>query len=493
MIETKRALVTRDDTDARALPMVAPVALAVLGAAMLVYYWWGRDLHRFTQWVAAYIGLFIGQLVMYGVAGWVVYKFSASSSRRAHWATVVIILFFAVAFRATLAPQRPYLSSDVYRYAWDGHVQAARINPYLYPPDAAELAWLRDPARFPKAQNIYPEVNRPNLPTPYPPAAEATYLLVSSIYPLSVTAFKTAALVFDLITILAVMLGLARARLDPALAIFFAWHPLPIYEGAHSGHVEAVFMMLLGLALVAWGYKKRALTGVALGLAALVKFYPALVLPAFLEPSEPLNQSSGKMTGKRLTALRATVLNRANLVTVGAFVATILVGYLPYVVSGSTGLGALPNEFGEEGFTGSGARFFPLALIHLLAPASANVYLLLAAALLGGIGLWSMLQAKRDVRDVAGGAAMLVGTYMLLTSPRYAWYYAWILPFVCFAPRLGWLYLTGASVFMYFLWYEPLVYPQMPLWLGAAVYLPTVAFLLWERWKRSSGAQEPSQ
>jgi len=184
------------------------------------------------------------------------------------------------------------------------------------------------------------------------------------------------------------------------------------------------------------------------------------------------------------------VLNRANLITVGAFVATIIVGYLPYVLSGSTGLGALPNEFGEEGFTGSGARFYPLALIHLLAPVSANVYLLLAAALLGALGLWWMLKAKRDVRDVARGAALLIGTYLLLTSPRYAWYYAWILPFVCFAPRLGWLYLTGASVLLYFLWYEPLVYPQMPLWLGAAVYAPAVAFLIWEQCRRRRGEGE---
>lgn len=487
MIETNRATLSQADTDARAMPLVAPVALAVIGAAMLAYYWWGRDLHRFTQWVAAYIGLFIGQLAMYAVACWVTVKLSERASRAGRWATLVIIVFFAIAFRATLAPERPYLSSDVYRYAWDGHVQSAGINPYLYPPDAAELEWLRDSRRFPGVQAIYPDINRHNLPTPYPPAAEATYLLVSLIQPLSVTAFKTAALVFDLITLLAVMLALARARLNPAHAIFFAWHPLPIYEGAHSGHIEAVFMMLLGLALVAWAYKKRALTGIALGLAALVKFYPALVLPAFLESPEPRKQSPVKAGNKLFAALRATVLHRANLIMVGAFVATIIIGYLPYVLSGSTGLGALSNEFSEEGFTGEGARFFPLALIHLFVPVSANVYLLLAVGLLGALGLWWMLKAKRDVRDVACGAAMLVGAYLLLTSPRYSWYYAWILPFVCFAPRLGWLYLTGASVFMYFLWYEPLVYPQMPLWLGAAVYVPTVAWFVWGKIQTRKG------
>ena len=46
------------------------------------------------------------------------------------------------------------LSSDLYRYIWDGRVQRAGINPYLYPPSAPELAVLRD-------EHVYPRINRP--------------------------------------------------------------------------------------------------------------------------------------------------------------------------------------------------------------------------------------------------------------------------------------------------------------------------------------------
>ena len=34
----------------------------------------------------------------------------------------------------------PFLSSDIYRYVWDGRVQAAGINPYAYVPADAALA-----------------------------------------------------------------------------------------------------------------------------------------------------------------------------------------------------------------------------------------------------------------------------------------------------------------------------------------------------------------
>ena len=55
--------------------------------------------------------------------------------------------------RLALLFVEPYLSTDIYRYVWDGRVQAAGINPYRYMPIAPELAHLRDAA-------IFPNINR---------------------------------------------------------------------------------------------------------------------------------------------------------------------------------------------------------------------------------------------------------------------------------------------------------------------------------------------
>jgi hypothetical protein len=44
---------------------------------------------------------------------------------------------------------------------------------------------------------------------------------------------------------------------------------------------------------------------------------------------------------------------------------------------------------------------------------------------------------------------LAVGATVLL-SPHYPWYFAWIVPFLCFAPFTSVLYLTVASPLLYF-------------------------------------------
>src|SRR5438105_2217281 len=99
--------------------VAVPASLFIIGAAMLALCWWARDLHRFTQWVAAYIWLFIAELAMCVLACGIVLKWNRQSSRAARFVTLGLILFFAFALRATLVPERPYLSTDAYRYVWD--------------------------------------------------------------------------------------------------------------------------------------------------------------------------------------------------------------------------------------------------------------------------------------------------------------------------------------------------------------------------------------
>jgi alpha-1,6-mannosyltransferase len=55
-------------------------------------------------------------------------------------ATVWIVVGVAIALRLLLLTAPPILSSDIYRYAWDGRVQAAGINPYRYVPADPALA-----------------------------------------------------------------------------------------------------------------------------------------------------------------------------------------------------------------------------------------------------------------------------------------------------------------------------------------------------------------
>src|SRR5258705_9977652 len=63
---------------------------------------------------------------------------------RALWLVFGIGIFL----RAYVLLFDPLLSSDIYRYVWDGRVQAAGINPYRYLPAHEALAFLRDGTIF---------------------------------------------------------------------------------------------------------------------------------------------------------------------------------------------------------------------------------------------------------------------------------------------------------------------------------------------------------
>ena len=466
--------------------IATPGALAAIGLATAWLYHWGGYLHRFSQGISSYIALFILQFALYLLACYFVFRFRPRAPRAVILVTAGIIVLLAGVFRAELAGKPPYLSTDAYRYVWDGNVQAHHINPYRYKPTAEPIAYLRDDRVFPKINGADYAV------TPYPPLAQIIFLVVDLVSPLNVTAFKVTVLAFDMIAVLAIMLVLARAGMDPARAILFAWHPLIIWEGSHSGHVDSIFIAFLSLALLAWSYKRYLMTGIALGAATLVKFYPIILLPVFLPglsiglaSFREISQSgpgTWKETGTRLwSALCAGPGRRIIL----GLIAVIALCYVPYLTVGKGIFGYLTEFFEEEGYINKGGRYFLLALGRELMPIPTTVYTCIAVmALIALCTVW-LMRKKENVIDVARGSIAIIGLYLFLTTPRYPWYYCWIIPFLCFIPRLGWIYLTGATVLLYTLWFIPNEYPNLPIWLGAAMYVPTVAMLALDHSRRS--------
>jgi len=90
-----------------------------------------------------FVGLLLAGLATYLTAVWLVLR--QRMSKHMIW----VLLGVAIAMRAALLPAPPFLSSDIYRYVWDGQVQAAGINPYRFVPADASLAGLRHLAVFP--------------------------------------------------------------------------------------------------------------------------------------------------------------------------------------------------------------------------------------------------------------------------------------------------------------------------------------------------------
>ncbi len=187
--------------------------------------------------------------------------------------TLPILIAFAVLCRLVLLTPGPHLSSDIYRYVWDGMMQHHGINPYRYVPGDPHLASFRDGA-------IYPNINRRDYaPTIYPPVAQMFYYLATALS-FDLTAMKLAMYAMEAVTVYSLLQMLAAVGKPREWVILYLWCPLVLWEVGSSGHVDALMTGLVMLAMLFRLRNKPVLTGVALGAAVLTKFYPLLLIPA---------------------------------------------------------------------------------------------------------------------------------------------------------------------------------------------------------------------
>jgi alpha-1,6-mannosyltransferase len=335
--------------------------------------------------------------------------------------TLWIILAIALAARLICIAAPPFLSTDVYRYVWDGKVQAAGINPFRYIPADSHLAFLRE-------GSIYPSINRKETAhTIYPPAAEAIFFAVARLratvpfMKLSLVAFE-AVTCFLLIKIFKI-LGLPRERI-----VLYAWHPLCFWEIASSGHIDAAALTFLTLAIYARMRDQPSETGLWLGIAALTKMYPAALLPAFFQ-SAKCPRFKWKMPAM--------------------FAIVVGLGYTCYSSVGSAIFGYLPGYAQEEGLE-SGDRYFLLSLANRTSHITASplIYIGVAATCMIGLSIWALRRGSKPYAFIF--SALVIATMLnIFYSPHYPWYFLWLLPYVAIIPWRPAFYLIAASTYLF--------------------------------------------
>src|SRR5690349_2996390 len=125
-----------------------------LGLASVPIYIWALVYGPFRPHrIEPFFLMFIPVFILYALACY--YVLRPEPSQRS---SLIIIVGLAVMFNALLLPTQSSLSDDMYRYVWDGRVQGNGINPYRYPPDVRDVAFLRDAF-------IWPHINRPTAVT----------------------------------------------------------------------------------------------------------------------------------------------------------------------------------------------------------------------------------------------------------------------------------------------------------------------------------------
>ena len=349
----------------------------------------------------------------YALAAWLVL-------RRADGSTY-FILSAAFVFRLTLWWSPATLSDDIFRYVWDGQVQLAGINPYLYAPSAPEVAHLHEA--------LSQSVNHADISTVYPPLAQIFFRAVCTLNP-TPAAMKLALLLCDWGLCLLLAHSLVRRGQDPRRVLLYAWNPLPLIEVAGSGHIDALGILLLFLALHALQLRHLAAAICALTAAFLVKLFPLILMPTFWRRPGDHTLSAWLDPRPRKALLLFPVL--------------VLVAFLPFANAGTQLIAGLRTYIQHWYFNAAA-----YSLIHYsLSPWDGNAHSHARWLCTASFVLFALYTQIRS-RDSYRATFITLGAYVLLSPTMHPWYLLWVLPFLPFFPHPAWLLFSGLIVLAY--------------------------------------------
>jgi Glycosyltransferase family 87 len=362
------------------------------------------------------------------VAAWVPLWLTASwaAGRVDTRVSLAAVLLLAVALRlAAASGTTPSISNDLYRYSWDAHVQLSGVDPYRYPPDAPQLVGLRTSASWPAPSTCQhlrmtsgcTLLNRPRDRTIYPPVAEAWFVVVHVLTLGSGGSrpWQLAAGAVDDCTIVLIAVALHGQRRDPRQVAWYALCPLAVIELAGNGHVDGLALLLLVAAVLALRRDRRGWAGVLIGLAAMVKLYPAVAVAVWWR------------RGRWRMAIAAA--------------GVCAVAYAPHVVAvGTRVLGYLPGYLKEEHYT-SGSRFVLLGILGLPGPVTTALAIAIVAAV--------TVHVARAGYEPAAGLVAVLGALILVTTPVQPWYAVTVAGLGALAGR-PWLAVLGLAAEPYY-------------------------------------------
>ncbi len=351
-------------------------------------------LYCLSGWrLGAFVATTAVHALFYLVAVWWVLQRSARPSD--FW----IIIFIALALRLIAFPAPAALTIDAFRYVWDGRIQWAGFNPYLWVPADERLAHLRDAA-------IYPHIHLKEVAvTVYPPFAEMLFALANVISD-SMTGIKVVMTAFDLLTIYVIWLWLKAESMPVERLLIYAWHPLPLWELTGQAHIDAAAIGLLMLTVYFVVRGRQGVAGGFLAAAFCTKYFPIVLVPALW---------------RRWDWRMPTF-----------FIVVAVLLYTPYVTEAGIGvLGFTGNLAAREGYTeGHGFHIIWLLQAFKLPDLPGWLYITLALFILAALAFIAFFRRQADELR-ADHMVMLAASFIWLTSPHYAWYFVWLVPLLC--------------------------------------------------------------
>jgi alpha-1,6-mannosyltransferase len=437
---TLRSFFTRSPNSQLAILVVAAAILEAMYAR----------LHHYRN-----LEFFVVETIAAGLLGGVVYFFVIFGLEHTPESRISVWLLVAagILFRVTLWPLAPTLSSDMYRYRWDGQAQLRGLNPYLVQPDDPNLGGMLN-----VADDYELRMPATDMPTIYPPLAEQVFKFTARYLP-ATAAFKLPMELCDVCVMILLALWLrAEGGRAYQLAIY-AWNPLVIVEFAGSGHSDALALAALVGAFVIIK-SRRTVSTLLLAVATLLKSFPILLFPLWLRRNGWPRSLRAWMEGTAAAALAA----------ICAWPYRAAFHQIPITMA----------TFERNWQDNNASLYTMLKLFSDSHEFAAGIGVGVAV----GLTIWTALRKFEPTR----ATFWIFGSVLLFSPNAYPWYFTWVIPFICFNFNPAWLLLS----ILQFLSYKVLIEYQDygifnfdPRYL-AATYLPFYALLLWQVLRKKS-------
>ena len=339
-------------------------------------------------------------------------------------------LYLGIALCLALFPLSPLTSNDAERYLWDGAVFLNGLDPYITAPNDAAVSALRDIWPTPPEHAAYP--------TLYPPGALSLFALSAMAGPvfgfwlwklmISIAAIASLILIYDLLKRQDKLINFCLMGLSPLL----------LCEMGAGAHLDT--FCVLGIVGALWCVQrdKMIAAGIIIGLAATIKFLPAVIagpLLFYVKPKQALKIFLG-----------------ASLTWAGIYALMFGLGYKP--------LGLLPTFF--EKWRG-GAPFYPLfeAIEQRAGLSNFQFLILLGGLAIAGFGI-SAWQARKGAIYVAIIIAMAVP--LCLSPILFPWYLMAFVPLLALRPNMTLILALTLA---------PLSYSVLNKWLSQGIWEPS--------------------
>ncbi|GAB4222716.1 MAG: hypothetical protein Tsb005_15470 [Gammaproteobacteria bacterium] len=374
---------------------------------------------------------------------WGILLYSITNEQASNW-SLSQILIIALGVRLFSITTAPLVTTDYFRYLWDGFHFAQFGSPYLHAP-----AMYFDDLTLPDViKDLLADINYPSVPTIYGPTLQYIFLLAYWLKPVSLLTLKIIFIIFDLISIRL----LARIA-QPRWVLAYALCPLLIMEISVNAHADIIGATLL---LASCVYLRRTFvksSAICLALAIGAKLIAVVVAPFIL-----------LKLPKR---------------TWNYFALTLLILYCPFILLHHTEFAALQQFLSQWEFNSSG-----FAVLKLIVDAQYARYI--AALLIMISAIWYGYRYQHRYEIPRGD--WLLGIFFLLAPVLNPWYYIWLLPFAALYPSL-WAWAGAALIALSYVNGEYSLTLQLapfhhPEWLRPLEFLPILLLVIYEKLRR---------